>query len=98
MFAEGTLRSDRAPQHDARFGERGRNDRWIIGFLCKALLEKVRLRTPGSQSRCHGWRSNGEIEESDRGLIRLQFPRHQSRAFFRNRIGAISFSSIQAGA
>src|ERR671914_2981708 len=90
MFAERAIRSDRAPQNDARFGERGRNDRGIIGFLCKALLEKVRLRAPGLQSRSHRWRSNGEIEEPERGLIRLKFPRHQSRTFFRNRIGAIS--------
>ena len=59
----------------------------IVGFLGKALLEKVRLRTPGFQSRLHRWRSNGEIEEPERGLIGLKFPRHQSRAFFRNRIG-----------
>src|SRR5215218_579566 len=70
MFAERAIRSDRAPQNDARFGERGRNDRGIIGFLCKALVEKVRLRAPGLQRRLHRWRSNGEIEEPERGLIR----------------------------
>src|ERR671915_482058 len=87
----GRGRTERwAPQNDARFGERGRNDRGIIGLLCKALLEKVRLRAPGLQSRLHRWRSNGEIEEPERGLIGLKFPRHQSRAFFRSRIGAIS--------
>src|SRR5919106_5023391 len=98
MFAERAIRSDRAPQNDARFGEGGRNDRGIVGFPCKALVEKVRLRTPGFQSRLHRWRSNGEIEEPERSLIGLKFPRHQSRAFFRNRIGATSSSSIHAGA
>jgi hypothetical protein len=40
MFAERAIRSDRAPQNDARFGERGRNECGIIGFLCKALVER----------------------------------------------------------
>ena len=44
MFAERAIRSDRAPQNDARFGDRGRDDRGIIGFLCKALVEEVRLQ------------------------------------------------------
>jgi hypothetical protein len=69
MFAERAIRSNGASQNDARFGERGHNDRGIIGFLCKALVEKVRVRTPGFQSRLHRWRSNGEIEEPERGLI-----------------------------
>src|SRR4029453_10313724 len=98
MFAERAIRSDRAPQHAARFGDRGRTDRGIIGFLCKALVEKVRLRAPGLQSRFHRWRSNGEIEEPERGLISLKFPRDQSRAFFRTLFGSISSSSIQPGA
>jgi CO/xanthine dehydrogenase FAD-binding subunit len=41
------------------------------GFLCKALVEKVRLRAPGLQGHLHRWRSNGEIDEPERRLIRL---------------------------
>jgi hypothetical protein len=43
----------------------------IIGLLRKALIEKVRLGTPGFRSRFHRPRSDDKIEESQRRLIGL---------------------------
>src|SRR4051812_8172371 len=83
MLAENTVRSDGAPQYDARFGHGGRNDGGIGRLLRKALMEEVRLRTPRRQCCFHRGRGNGHVEKSERRLIGLQFSRHRGTALLR---------------
>lgn len=78
VFAEGAIRPYRTPQNDAWFSHCGGNNRGIIGLSRKALIENIRLGTPGFRSRFHRWCRDGKIEKPDRRLIGLESPRHQS--------------------
>ena len=53
VFAKTGVRADAALQDDAGLGHRGSDDRWIVRFFRKTLVEKIGLCAPGFQSGFH---------------------------------------------
>jgi hypothetical protein len=80
IFSKSAVRADWSPKNDSWLDHRRGDNLGIVGFLCKTPLELTRLDAPGVRSRFHGRRRDGQIEEAHRGLVGLEFPRHQYRA------------------
>src|SRR4029079_7778762 len=68
---------DRALEDYARLLQGRRDHVWIVAFPCRTLMEEIAIRAPCFQCGFHRWSGNREIEEAQRGLVGLQFSRHQ---------------------
>jgi hypothetical protein len=51
MFAKAAVRADGTPQNNAGLGHRGSDDRRILHFLGKALMENVGFSSPRRPKR-----------------------------------------------
>ena len=78
MFAERSVRSNRAPENDAGLCHGRGDDVRIVAFLRRALVEEIAVGAPRFQSRFHGGSGHRQIEEAQRGLVGLQFSRHET--------------------
>jgi hypothetical protein len=79
MLGESSTRSDGPAQHDARLGHGRGDDFRIRGFLGGPLMEEVAVGAPGLQGGLHPRRRYRLVEEAQRGLVGLQFSRHDAR-------------------
>src|SRR5215475_13453529 len=76
MLLERSVRSDRAPENDARLRHGRGDDIGVVTFTCDPLMEKVALRAPCFQGRLHRRRRYCQIIEAQRRLIDLELSRH----------------------
>lgn len=76
MLAEGSVGSDRAPEHDAGLRHGRSDDVRIVDLLRRTLLEEIAVGAPRFQSRFHRRSGDCQIEEAQGSLESLQFPRH----------------------
>ena len=78
MFAERSVGSNRAPENDAGLCHGRGDDVRIVALLRRALVEEIAVGAPRFQSRFHGGSGHRQIEEAQRGLVGLQFSRHET--------------------
>src|SRR5436309_13376320 len=78
MLAERSAGSDRAPENDARLCHGRGDDVRVVALLRRALMEEIAVCAPRFQSRFHGGSGYRQIEEAQRGLVGLQFSRHET--------------------
>ena len=78
MFAERSVRSNRAPENDAGFCHGRGDDVRVVALLGRSLVEEIAVGAPRFQSRFHGGSGHRQIEEAQRGLVGLQFSRHET--------------------
>ena len=71
MFAERSIRSNRAPENDAGLCHGRCNDVRIVALLRRALVEEIAVCAPRFQSGFHGGSGHRQIEEAQRGLVGL---------------------------
>ena len=70
--------SNRAPENDAGLCHGRSDDVRIVAFLRRALVEEIAVGAPRFQSRFHRGSRDRQIEEAQRGLVGLQFSRHET--------------------
>jgi hypothetical protein len=78
MFAERSVCSNRAPEKDAGLCHGCRDNVRIVAFLRRTLMEEIAVCAPRFQSCFHGGSGHRQIEEAQRGLVGLQFSRHET--------------------
>src|SRR5207237_8528466 len=78
LLADRSVGSARAPETDAGLCHGRRDNVRIVAFLRRALVEEIAVGAPRFQSRFHGGSGHRQIEEAQRGLVGLQFSRHET--------------------
>lgn len=80
---KGPSDPDWPPENHAGVGHGRGHDVGIVNFLRGALVEKIALRPHASRVAFIDGRSDCLVEEAQRGLIGLQFSRHEPRRSMR---------------
>src|SRR5258708_36111960 len=78
MFAERSVRSNRTPENDAGLCHGRVDNVRVVALLRRALVEEIAVCAPRFQSGFHAGSGHRQIEEAQRGLVGLQFFRHET--------------------